>query len=52
MSEIMGPNPVKLEEVWTDWLIRKSEYAVSDRRSMEAEAGKYINFAAIILRKK
>lgn len=51
MSEIMGPNHVKLEEIWTDWLIRKNEYAVSDRRYMEAGAEKYINFTAIILRK-
>lgn len=51
MSKIMGSNPVKLEEVWTDWLIQENEYAVSDRRSMEAGAGKYLNFTAIILRK-
>lgn len=40
------------EEVWTDWLMQENEYAVSDRRSMEAGAGKYLNFTAIILRKK
>lgn len=40
------------EEVWADWLMQENEYAVSDRRSMEAGAGKYLNFTAIILRKK
>lgn len=40
------------EEVWNDWLSQDNEYAVGDRKSMEAGAGKYLNFVAIILRKK
>lgn len=40
------------EEVWTDWLAQENEYAVGDRKSMEAGGGKYLNFISIVLRKK
>ena len=40
------------EEVWADWLAQENEYAVGDRKSMEADGGKYLNFIAIVLRKK
>lgn len=40
------------EEVWADWLKQDNEYAVGDRKSMEAGGGKYLNFIAIVLRKK
>ena len=40
------------EEVWADWLIQDNEYAVNDRKAMEAGGGKYLNFIAIILKKK
>ena len=40
------------EEVWADWLACENEYAVGDRRSMEAGAGRYLNFIAIVLQKK
>ena len=39
------------KEVWDDWLKQENEYAVGDRKSMEAGAGKYLNFIQIILRK-
>lgn len=39
-------------EVWADWLKQENEYAVGDRKSMEAGGGKYLNFIAIALRKK
>lgn len=39
-------------ECWDDWLECDNEYARSDRKSMEAGAGKYLNFVAIILRRK
>lgn len=39
------------DEVWADWLRQKNEYAVGDRKSMEAGAGKYLNFIKIVLRK-
>jgi len=40
------------EEVWADWLMQNNEYAVGDRKAMEAGGGKYLNFIAIVLRKK
>ena len=40
------------EEVWADWLAQDNEYAVGDRKAMEAGGGKYLNFLAIALRKK
>ena len=40
------------DEVWADWLRQDNEYAVGDRKTMEAGGGKYLNFIAIVLRKK
>ena len=40
------------DEVWADWLKQENEYAVSDRKSMEAGAGKYLNFIKIVLRRR
>ncbi len=40
------------DEVWADWLKQDNEYAIGDRKSMEAGGGKYLNFISIILRKK
>lgn len=40
------------EEVWADWLRQDNEYAVGDRKAMEAGGEKYLNFIAIVLRKK
>lgn len=40
------------KEVWDDWLKQENEYAINDRKSMNAGAGKYFNFIQIILRKK
>ena len=39
-------------EVWADWLQQENEYAVGDRKSMEAGGGKYLNFIKIVLKKK
>lgn len=39
------------EEVWADWLRQENEYAVGDRRTMDAGGGKYLNFIRIVLRK-
>lgn len=39
-------------EVWDDWLQQENEYAINDRKAMEAGGGEYLNFIAIILRKK
>lgn len=40
------------EEVWADWLAQDNEYAVGDRRSMEAGGGKYLDFIKIVLRRR
>lgn len=40
------------EEVWADWLKQDNEYAIGDRKSIEAGGGKYLNFIKIVLRKK
>ena len=40
------------ENVWADWLEQENEYAVGDRKAMEAGGGKYLNFIKIVLRKK
>lgn len=40
------------EEVWEDWLRQENEYAVGDRKAMEAGGGCYLNFIAIVLQKK
>lgn len=39
------------EECWQDWLSCDNPYAVNDRPSMEAGAGKYMNFISIIGRR-
>lgn len=39
-------------EVWEDWLRLDNEYAIGDRKTMEAGGGKYLNFISIILKKK
>ena len=36
------------EESWNDWLASDNPYAVSDRASMEAGAGKYMNLIKIV----
>ncbi|MEE0867166.1 MAG: class I SAM-dependent methyltransferase [Clostridia bacterium] len=40
------------DEVWEDWLKQENEYAVGDRKSMEAGGGRYLNFIKIVLQKK
>ena len=40
------------EEVWNDWLTCDNEYAQGDRKSMEAGGGRYLNFVAIVLKRK
>ena len=39
------------EEVWQDWLKQENEYAIGDRKSMNAGGGKYLNFIQIVLKK-
>ena len=40
------------DEVWADWLKQDNEYAVGDRKSMEAGGGKHLNFIKIVLQKR
>ncbi len=40
------------EECWNEWLESDNEYAVNDRKAMHAGAGKYMNFVAMIIRRK
>ena len=39
------------DEVWADWLAQDNDYAKGDRKSMEAGAGRYLNFISIVLKK-
>ena len=40
------------DEVWADWLKQDNEYAIGDRKAMEAGGGKYLNFIKIVLKKR
>ena len=40
------------ENAWADWLLQENEYAVGDRKAMNAGGGKYLNFIKIVMRKK
>lgn len=52
-SEILSIKEMESnEEVWADWLRQENEYAIGDRKAIEAGGGKYLNFIAIALRKK
>lgn len=52
-AEVIGVTEMEShDEVWQDWLKQDNEYAVGDRKSMEAGAGQYLNFIKIALRKR
>ena len=52
-AEIIEVSQMKSNEVvWADWLRQDNEYAIGDRKAMEAGGGKYLNFIKIVLRKK
>jgi cyclopropane fatty-acyl-phospholipid synthase-like methyltransferase len=40
------------EECWNDWIQCDNEYAINDKKAIEAGACKYLNFIAIVLKKK
>ena len=51
-AEIVHMAPMEgCEECWDDWLACENEYAVNDRKAMDAGAGRYMNFISIILRR-
>ncbi|HUM56771.1 MAG TPA: SAM-dependent methyltransferase, partial [Bacillota bacterium] len=40
------------EEAWADWLACDNEYAIEDRKTMEAGGGRYMNFIGMILKRQ
>lgn len=58
MSKCKGADVISVnemesnDEVWADWIAQENEYAIGDRKAMEAGGGKYLNFIKIILKKK
>ena len=40
------------EECWNDWIKCDNEYSKNDKKAIDAGACKYLNFIAIVLRKK
>ena len=40
------------DECWNEWLACDNEYAVGDRKAMNAGAGKYMNLIAMAVRRK
>lgn len=58
LSQAQGADIISLQEMvsnqecWDDWLQCDNEYAIGDRKAMAAGGGKYLNFIAIVLRKK
>lgn len=52
-GEVISVNEMQSnEEVWSDWLKQENEYAIGDRKAMNAGGGKYLNFISIVLKKK
>ena len=52
-SEIISISEMESnEECWNDWLKCDNEYSKNDKKAIDAGAGKYLNFIAIVLRKK
>ncbi len=52
-SEIVSVHEMESnEEYWNDWIQCDNEYSVNDRKAIEAGACKYLNFIAIVLKKK
>lgn len=52
-SEIISIHEmISNEECWLDWIKCDNEYAKSDKLAIDAGACKYLNFIAIILKKK
>lgn len=52
-AEVVWLNEMEsFDECWNDWLSCENEYAAKDRKAMDAGAGRYMNFIAVILRRK
>ena len=52
-SEIVSVHEMESnEECWNDWIKCDNEYSANDKKAIDAGACKYLNFIAIILKKK
>lgn len=52
-SEIISIHEMESnEECWQDWIQCDNPYAIGDRKAIEAGACQYLNFVAIVLKKK
>ena len=52
-AEVLAVEQMETNEAaWADWVALDNEYAVKDRRSVEAGACEYLNFVKIVLRKR
>lgn len=52
-AEVISVHEMKNNaQVWADWLRQENEYAVGDRKTMKHGGLDYLNFVAMILRKK
>lgn len=52
-SEIISIHEMESnEECWNDWIQCDNEYSKGDKKAIEAGACKYLNFIAIVLKKK
>ena len=52
-SEIVSIHEMESnEECWNDWIKCDNEYSRNDKKAIEAGACKYLNFIAIVLKKK
>ena len=52
-AEVLSVGEMKVnEEAWQDWIALDNDYAVKDRKAIEADACKYLNFVRIVLRKR
>ena len=52
-AEVLSVGEMEVnEEAWRDWIALDNDYAVKDRKSIEAGACRYLNFVRIVLRKR
>lgn len=52
-AEVLSVGDMEVnEEAWNDWIALDNDYAVKDRRAIEAGACRHLNFVRIVLRKR
>lgn len=53
LTEIISISEMNcFEESWNDWLATENPYAISDRKAMQAGAGKYMNIIKVVCKRK